>query len=261
MNEAPARPGTVSAFAQGFLSVFRGIGFIARTRRAWIPALVPALVFMLLSLAGMFLAIQVVAPAVVERLPVPVSTFGRYGVMALRVGIAVITTIMGVLVAASLSPALSGPALERIIVLRERELGLPERASVSWLLEFWTGLRAQLVAIAVSLPLLAVLWGATLAFPPIAVVTFPLKLLIALTVLVWSVLDYPLSLRGMPLRRRVALLRAEWPRVLGFGAGVGLLFAIPLGAIVLLPAAVAASTEMAIHGERSMALLRITESA
>jgi CysZ protein len=250
MNEAPARPAFATSFIGGFLSVFRGMAFIVRTPRAWLPASVPGAVFLLLSVVGIFLAIRVVAPALAERVPAPHSTLGKWGVMSLRVTVAVITTVMGVFVAASLSPALSGPALERIVVLRERELGLPERASVSWLLQLWSGLRAQLLAFAVGFPLLGILWVLTLAFPPSAVVTFPLKLCVALAMLVWSVLDYPLSMRGMPLSVRIALLRSQFSAVLGFGAGVGLLFAIPLGAVVLLPAAVAASTEIATRGER-----------
>ena len=231
-------------FVDGFLSVFRGLRFLVRTRRAWPFAAVPAAVLVVLSLLGLFLAVHFVAPALVGRLPLPESTLGRFGVAALRVVAVVVAGGAGVFVAASCAPALAGPALERIILLREKDLGMPEREPVPFFTEIAYGLRAQLLAFAVGAPILAVLWLLTLAFPPLAVVTFPLKLATALALLVWSLLDYPLSMRGVLLRDRLTLLRRQAPAALGFGAGIALLFAIPLGAIVLLPVAVAAATEL-----------------
>jgi CysZ protein len=234
----------VRGFFDGFFSVFRGVRFLVRNKRAWPFAAVPAVVLVVLSLTGLFLAVHFVAPALVARLPPPESIFGRFGVGLLRVVAVVVAGGAGVFVAASCAPALAGPALERIILLREKELGLPERDPVPFFTEIAYGLRAQLLAFAVGAPILAVLWVSTLAFPPLAVVTFPLKLATALALLVWSLLDYPLSMRGVRLRDRLKLLRRQAPAAAGFGAGIALLFAIPFGAIVLLPVAVAAATEL-----------------
>jgi CysZ protein len=52
----------------------------------------------------------------------------------------------------------------------------------------------------------------------------------------------------VPLRDRLSLLRRQAPAALGFGAGIALLFAVPLGAVVLLPVAVAAATELGARG-------------
>ncbi|HEX3595419.1 MAG TPA: EI24 domain-containing protein [Polyangiaceae bacterium] len=239
----------VHGLFDGFLSVFRGIAFIGRTRRAWLPSAVPAILLVALTVAGLFVAIHWVAPALMARVPFPDSTFGHFGGAVVRVVVVVLTGGAGALLAATFAPTLSGPALERIIHLREESLGLPRRAPVSVFTELWCGLRAQCVASVVGGPLLAASWLVTLAFPPAAVVTFPLKVLVALALLVWTLLDYPLSLRGMRLRERLALMKREAPRVIGFGAGVGVLFALPLGAILLLPAAVAAATEIG-YGSR-----------
>jgi CysZ protein len=236
-------------FFDGFFSVFRALRFLLRTKRAWPFAAFPAAVLVALGSIGLFLAVRYVAPALVGLLPPSESTFGRLGVAALRVVATVVSGAAGVFIAASCAPVLSGPALEKIILLREKELGLLEREPVPFFTELVYGLRAQLLALAVGVPILALLWVSTLAFPPIAVVTLPLKLTTGLALVVWSLLDYPLSLRGVPLRDRLTLLRRQAPAAVGFGAGIALLFAIPLGAIVLLPVGVAAATELGARRE------------
>ena len=56
---------------------------------------------------------------------------------------------------------------------------------------------------------------------------------------------YPLARRDvLALQRRRAVLRAHRARVVGFGAAVFLLFLIPLGALVFMPAAVAGATHL-----------------
>jgi CysZ protein len=241
----------VRGFVDGFFAVFRGLRFLVRTKRAWPFALVPAVVLVALSLLGLFVAIQFVAPALIALLPPPSSSFGRFGVFLLRGLAIVVAFVASVVVAASCAPVIAGPALERIILLREKDLGLPEREPVPFFTEIACGLRAQLLAFAVGAPVFTVLWLLTLAFPPIAVVTLPLKLATALVLLVWSLLDYPLSMRGVRLRDRLTLLRGQAPAAVGFGVGITLFFAIPVGAIVLLPVAVAAATELVSRTPRS----------
>lgn len=231
-------------FVDGFFSVFRGLGFLYRTKRAWPFAVFPAVVLVALSLLGLYLAIQFAAPALVALLPTPSSPEGRFGVFLLRILAIVVAFGAGVLVAASSAPVVAGPALERIMLLREKDLGLPERESVPFFTEIALGLRAQLLAFAVGAPVLAALWLLTVAFPPIVVVTLPLNLAITHVLVVWNLLDYPLSMRGVPWRERLAWLRRQAPAAVGFGLGIALFFAIPGGAIVLLPVAVAAATEL-----------------
>jgi CysZ protein len=235
---------TPGAFVDGALSVFRGVAFIARTRRTWLPSTVPALMLVSLTCAGLYAAIAVVSPWVVAHVPLPGSALGRISAAVLRVLVAVFTAAASVFVAATFAPVLSAPALSRIIELREQALGLPPRERVSFLTEIVCGFSAQLFAYAVGVPVLAALWIVSLLFPPATVVTFPLKVAVTAWLLAWMLLDYPLSTRGVPLRARLTFLREQFPRVLGFAAAVLALFAVPLGAIVLLPAAVAAATEI-----------------
>jgi CysZ protein len=241
--------GGARGFIDGVGSIFRGVVFIARTPRAWLPALVPAIALIVLSALGIYFAIAFLTPAIVERIPTSSSGLGRALDGVLRVATAVGTGATAVLLAFWCTPLVSGPALERIVVLRERELGLPERRKVSFLRELYSGFVAGLFTVAVGAPTMAALWLVTLAFPPAAVVTLPLKFATALLLLVFGLIDYPLSLRGMRLGERLSFLRREAPALLGFGMGSVLLFAIPFGAIVLLPAAVAAATEISVRGE------------
>lgn len=237
---------TAGAFVDGALSVFRGVAFIARTRRAWLPSAVPAVILVSLTCAGLYGAIAVVSPWVVAHVPLPGSSLGRVSAAVLRVLVAVFTGAASVFVAATFAPALSAPALSRIVELREQALGLPPRERVSLLTEIVCGFSAQLFAYAVGVPVLSALWVVSLLFPPATVVTFPLKVAVTAWLLAWTLLDYPLSTRGVPLQARLAFLREQFPRVLGFTAAVLALFVVPLGAIVLLPAAVAAATDISL---------------
>lgn len=245
-HDLVAAHGGTRAFVWGVLSTFRGLRFILRTRGALRLAVVPALVLLALSCAGIVFVFGRLTPAVLARLPEATSGIGSMALGLLRFLTSVVLGLVAVLVATWLTPPLSGPALERLILLRERELGVPERPPAPLLTEVLCGLRAQLVGLLVGGPLLVVLWVTTLVAPPLAILTVPLKLLTIALLVAWSLLDYPLSLRGIPLRSRLALLRGGAPVVVGFGASVALLFAVPFGAIVLLPAGVVGATEIAV---------------
>jgi CysZ protein len=155
--------------------------------------------------------------------------------------------LLGVFIATFATQPLSAPALERLVLLRERELGASPRSAAGFLREFWCAMQAQLVALAIGGPLLALLWFATLIAPPAAIVTVPLKFVVLALLVAWSLLDYPLSLRGVALSERLRMMRSQSPRVLGFGLSVALLFTVPILPLLLLPAAVAAAAELGLQ--------------
>jgi CysZ protein len=230
------------------LSVFRGFGFIAKTRSVWLFAAIPGVVLTGLFVAGAGYSLSSLVPALLAGIS-PETSLGKIGAGALRVLLSVLAIVASGLIAAWLTPTLSGPALERIVVARERALGVAERPPVSFFTELWCGLRAQFLGLLVGGPVLFVLWLVTLAAPPLAPITIPAKLAIVSALVSWSLLDYPLSLRGLRLRQRLALMKSGFLAVLGFGAAVALIFAIPLGAVILLPAGVAAAAEIAARLE------------
>lgn len=169
---------------------------------------------------------------------------GSWGPSVLRWIMTLVSALIGLVVALWLTPPLSAPALERLILLRERELGMPPRASAGFFRELSCALQAQLVALLVIGPVWFVLWGITLLAPPLATVTVPLKFLAFAWLLAWSLLDYPLSLRGVALSERLALMRNGLGAVSGFGAALSVLFAVPFFSLLLLPVAVVAAAEL-----------------
>jgi uncharacterized protein involved in cysteine biosynthesis len=60
----------------------------------------------------------------------------------------------------------------------------------------------------------------------------------------WSLFDYPLTLRGIGFRQRLAIVRDNLGCSLGFGAAFALIFWLPFCGIALLPVGVAAATQL-----------------
>jgi len=231
-------------FRAGFGALFKGIGFVFTTPRIWPYAAVPALILISMASVLVWIAVSWVAPAVEGWLGEPASWYGQIGVTLATVLSAILVGGLGVLLALALTPPLSGPALERIVAEKERQLGVPPREPHSFLSEMWCGLRAQLFAASFAVPLLIALWIVDLLLPPAAVITSPLKFLVAAFALAWNLFDYPLTLRGMRMRRRYRLLTSYKRATLGFGTAFALLFFVPCFGVLMLPVGVAAATEL-----------------
>jgi CysZ protein len=228
----------------GFGALFRGVGFVFATPRVWPYAAVPALILATLASGLVYLAVSLVTPAVESWLGEPSSWYGELGVTLATILSAVLAGGLGLLIALALTPPLSGPALERIVAEKEQRLGAPPREALGFLAEMWCGLRAQMFAAAFALPIMIALWIVDLLLPPAVVVTIPLKFLVASFALAWNLFDYPLTLRGMRIRRRLSLVRRYKAATLGFGLAFTLLFFIPCFGVLLLPVGVAAATEL-----------------
>ncbi|HET6332640.1 MAG TPA: EI24 domain-containing protein [Polyangiales bacterium] len=246
-----SRPGPARridlAFIDGVFAIVRGVRFVWTTPTAWPLAAVPIAVCTILCALSIAGSIHYVPRLMAAVWPGLESSLGGFGAGFLRfVGI-LLGALLGVFAATFVTPPLSAPALERLVLLRERTLGVAPRPAAGLFREFWCALQAQLVALAIGGPLLALLWLITLAAPPAAVVTVPLKFVVLALSVAWSLLDYPLSLRGVPLGERLRMMRAQSPRVLGFGLSIALLFTVPLLPLVLLPAAVAAAAEIGVQ--------------
>ena len=156
--------------------------------------------------------------------------------------------VVGVFFALALTPPLAGPALEKIVALQERALGVSPRPPLGLWSEIWCGFRAQVFVLLGLVPILAALWLFELLLPPAAVVTVPLQLAVTSLALAWNLLDYPLTLRAVRMRERFALFKRYKAACLGFGAAFSLLFWIPCGCqILLLPVGAAAATDLVWH--------------
>jgi CysZ protein len=157
-------------------------------------------------------------------------------------GVVALVAWLGLLVSLVVAPVVSAPALETIVERVEGTLGVPPRAPLGFVRELLCGLRATLGALVVALPCLLVLFVVELLFPPAAIVTLPLKLLLTALLVALGLFDYPLTLRGVPFRERLKLLRRYPAVALGFGATFATLFWISCCGVVLLPVGAAAAT-------------------
>lgn len=235
------------AFLDGAFAIVRGARFLWTTPRSWPLAAVPIAVCAILCVLSIAGSIHYIPRLISALWPGLENALGSFGAGALRfIGI-LLGAVLGVFIATFVTPAISAPALERLVLLRERELGLQPRPAAGFVREFWCALQAQLVALAFSVPLLCLLWIVTLIAPPAAIVTMPLKFAVLALSVAWSLLDYPLSLRGVPLSERLRRMRSHSARVLGFGLSIAVLFTVPLLPLVLLPAAVAAAAELGVQ--------------
>lgn len=243
MSEPTSRPG----FGTGLVELFKAAGFVVRTPRAWPSALVPAAVLVALGTALVALSIHFIQPAIAGLMPASSRWYWELGRGVLSWLVTVLAGVLGLLVALAATPPLSGPALEHLVELEERELGVRPREPIGFLAEIWCGLKAQAAAALFGGPLLVLLWIVDLVFPPASVVTVPLKLLVSSLALAWNLFDYPLTLRGVRLRARLTLVRRNPAATLGFGAGCTVLFLAPCFGVLLLPVGVVAATRLVWH--------------
>jgi CysZ protein len=239
-------PKTVHSQDLGFLAGARclgsAVGFLRRSPQLWAYAAVPALVLTVVSAIGLALAARY-SPGVGEALAPEASSW--WGALFARAIVWIVTftsAVLAVLAAMLLTPVLSAPALDHLVVATERHLGAPMRAELGLLRELWCGIRAAALAAAMAFAALAVLSLVEIVAPVLAVVTIPLKLTSTALSLSWSLLDYPLTLRGVALRARLALMRRHFRPALGFGAAFAIAFWVPCCSILLLPVGVVGAT-------------------
>lgn len=247
---ASRREGEAPGFGAGVSSLFSGLGFIVGTPSAWPLALVPVAVVLLVVILAGALGYGLL-PRWIEPLlgPWAYKAHGALSVIA-RIVLVGLSLVVGTLLGFALAQPLSGPALERIVRRVEATLGVAAWPETSVLQEIGRSIEGLLLTIALSLPLFAILFAVAIVFPPAAVVTVPLKLLVAALMLAWDLCDYPLSIRGMPIRARIALLRRHLGAVMGFGLGLTFLSLLPCGALLVLPVGAAGATHLIVRIER-----------
>jgi len=223
--------------------MFAGFRRLARLPKSYPFALVPALVFSVLEVGFVTLSLRVLSPWVHSALSGQ-GGWQNFGASALSWLSVAVGCVIGWFVAALLTPLLSAPALERIVGLVEADLGAPPRRALGVVGEFACGLRAAALGMALFVPPVLALTLLEFALPPVSIVTTPLKLGLGALGVSWNLLDYPLTLRGIGARERIAFVKAHAASSLGFGAAFALSFWLPCCGILLLPVGVAAATEL-----------------
>lgn len=226
----------------------RGLRTWSRNPRLMLIGAIPALLVGLVVVAG-FILVLTRLPAIVGALTPFSEDWGEPARTLVRVGAGAAVVIALVLIAVStftaLTLAVGDVFYERIWLAVERDLGgfTPEEAG------FWSSLRGA-IATAVHLLGQSLLLGALLFLVGLLPVVGSVSALVVGAVLggrllAAELLDRPLTGRGMSGEAQTRLRRARRARVTGFGACAYLLFLLPLGAVIAMPAAVAGATFLA----------------
>lgn len=248
----PGAPPAAEApgFGAGVISLFSGLRFVVTTPSVWPLAMVPVVIVIVVTIVVGALGFELL-PRWILPLLGP-SAEKAHGALKIVVKVVVLglSVGLGTLLGFVLAQPLSGTALEKIVRRMEATMGVPPWPETSFLQEIWRSIEGLLLTTALLLPLLGTLFLIGLVFPPAAIVTMPLKLLVTAVMLAWDLCDYPLSIRGMAIRPRIALLRRHLVAVLGFGLGLSLLCLIPCGLLLALPVGAAGATRLIVQIER-----------
>ena len=244
--ETRAKGGPVGGFATGIGFLASGLRMYARTPRIMLLGLVPALISFVV-LAAAFLAMVFYVDNVViwatpyaDDWPSAVRDTARLVAM---LGAAAVWVVLSLLLYVALTLLIGQPFYEAISKRVEDQLGgVPGEINVS----FWKTLPRS-VFDSIRLALLAAFFGVGLfllgLIPVVGQISTPvLGALLGGWVLVVELTSVPFERRGLRYRHRKRALRQNRSMALGFGTATFVSFLIPLGAIVVMPAAVAGAT-------------------
>jgi CysZ protein len=244
----PKLPGvdSVRQFLQGAALFGRGLGIVLRNARLLGLGLLPALIAGVLYTVALIVLLDLL-----PRLSGAVTWFAdgwapdSRAVLQILAGLALlgVALLFGVLTFTAVTLLIGDPFYERISErVEDRFGGVPDGVEVG----FWPSLGRSL---ADSLRLIgrSVLFGVPLFLlgflPVVGQTVIPvLGALVGGWLLAVELTGVPFQRRGRRLRDRRAVLRTRRPLVLGFGVAVFCCFLVPLGAILLMPAAVAGAT-------------------
>lgn len=246
MPEPARTPPTraVQELAAGFRALLGGFGFWRVRPGAMLLGLVPALLAGLVLAAGIAALLVFIDPITAWMTPFAESwdSLWRTSLRVLVATALIVTAgILSARVFTALALTIGGPFYERIGLIAEQSYGGLEHPQSTG---FWRSLgdmgrivaRSVLGSLGIGLVSLIPAIGA-----PLATV---LGVLFTALVIGREFSLQPLQLRGFPPAARGSLLRGARWRVLGFGLAVQLCYLVPLGAVLVMPAAVAGGTRL-----------------
>lgn len=238
-------------FLLGVRFLLRGLGMYVRSPGLLGLGIIPALISGLLFIAG-FGTLVYFSPALGESLTWFADGWTGWLRSAVRVvatlGIVGLGGLLGVLTFTAVTLLIGDPFYEKISGrVEERYGGVPDEVEVSWhrslTRSIGDSLRVLLVSVCVGVPLFF--------FGFIPVVGQTVIPVLAAAVGGWflslELVAVPYQRRGLRLVHRRAALRGNRPMAIGFGMAVFACFLIPLGAVLVMPAAVAGGTLLARH--------------
>jgi CysZ protein len=241
--------GRVRQFVTGVGLLARGLGLVLRSPRLLLLGLIPALitgVIYTIALVTLFRYLpEITAKATwfaddwTGWLRSTMQVFAGVGVVGLSV-------LIGVLTFTAVTLIIGDPFYEKISELVESRFGgVPDEVEVGLVrsLRFSIADSLRLIGISIlfALPLFV------LGFIPVVgqIIVPILAGAVGGWMLALELTGVPFQRRGQRLSHRRVALGAHRPLALGFGAAVFATFLIPLGAILMMPAAIAGATLLA----------------
>jgi CysZ protein len=239
----------VRQFFLGVSLLGRGLGLVLRSPKLLGLGLLPAVISGVLYAVALFFLVDYLPELSrgVTWFADDWSATGRDLIQVLAgIALAGVTVLLAVLTFTAVTLLIGDPFYERISELVEHRFGgVPNEAEVG----FWPSLGRSLVdslrliglSVLIGIPLFA------LGFVPVVGQTVIPVIggAVGGWLLALELTGVPFQRRGQRLRDRRIVLRQHRPLALGFGVAVFCCFLIPLGAILLMPAAIAGATLLA----------------
>lgn len=242
-------------FAIGFATLGRGFAFWRRSPGAMALGLVPAVIVGTCALAGL-VTLGILLPGVADALTPFADGWIPFWTVTLRVAVGAAVfggaLVLVVLSFTALTLIVGEPFYDRIwrVVERTQATNVPDERYGFWRA---VGDGVRLIAKGVLAALIA---GAIGLVPVIGtIVGFVVGVVLTGWLLADELSSRALTARGIDRRARARMLRAHRARALGFGVATQLCFLVPLGAVAVMPAAVAGSTLLA-HDIRGLVTSR-----
>lgn len=248
MATRDGKPGLFRQFVTGVSFLFRGFGVWRTAPGLMLLGMVPALIVAVAFAAG-FVVFGINLEAIVTGASPFANTWDepfRTGTrVILGLAMFVAAFILLVYLFTTVTLIIGAPFYEKIWHHVESRYGeVPEDSRGFWRTA-WSGigdgLRMLLPALLVAIPLFAV--G---LIPVVGQVLSPvLGAFFGGWFLAVELVGTAFDARGKTLKERRATLRSMRPMTLGFGVATYLVFLLPLGAVIVMPAAVAGATLLA----------------
>jgi CysZ protein len=235
-------------FVAGVGLLFRGLGTYARNPGLVMLGMLPALITFAL-LVGVFIVLLVFLGPVsraVTWFADDWSTTARDLVRVLAdIAIIGVFWLLAVVAFTGLTLAVGEPFYEKISERVEHDLGgVPDGADLPWWREVFRGI-GEAIRLLVFSAVFGVLLFIAGLLPGVGQTVVPVVgAFVGGWVLALELTGVPFARRGLRLRGRRKVLRQHRYLVLGFGVSVFVCFLIPLGAIIVMPAAVVGATLM-----------------
>ncbi|NYF10816.1 CysZ protein [Leifsonia sp. AK011] len=234
---------------------FSGVGLLFRGLKVWgtaprlmilgmIPALIVGVVFLaaIITLGVNLESFSALITPFAERWDEPFRTGTRLVAAAALLTVAVLIVVFAF---TTITLIVGQPFYELIWKHAERRFGPVPESSLGFWRAFWRGVGAGL-RILVPTVLLGLMLFVLGFIPVVGQILVPvLGAVIGGWYLTLELTGLPFDARGFTLRERRAALRSQRAATLGFGAATYLVFLVPLGAVVMMPAAVAGATLLA----------------